>query len=132
VAANLSRDVKEWQPRISAAKKQEMPQARHKGAKSSSIREKAGSNVYTSLLPGIPSAPGGNKDYGIALSGSLQFQELPRIPPNSVQQEKTRLENSLETFVFKNPSIGLRENYLSILPFRLVEPFPISVSHPAK
>jgi len=48
-----------------------MPQTtRHKGAKSSSIREKARSNVYASLLSGIPSAPGGNKDYRITLSDS--------------------------------------------------------------
>ncbi len=85
VAANLSRNVEELPLQIDAAKKQEMPQTtRHKGAKSSSIRETARANVYTSLLPGIPSAPGGNEDYRIALSGSLRFQELPRISPNSV------------------------------------------------
>ena len=37
---------------------------------SNRIREKARSNVYASLLSGIPSAPGGNKDYRIALSDS--------------------------------------------------------------
>jgi len=90
VAENLCRNVTEWWPRINAAKNEEIPSAtRQKGAKSSSIRKKAGSNAYTSLLPGIPSASGGsNEDCGIALSASLQFQELPRIPLNSVQQEK--------------------------------------------
>ena len=71
VAANVGRNVEELQLQIDAAKKQEMPQTtRHKGAKSSSIREKARSNVYASLLSGIPSAPGGNKDYRITLSDS--------------------------------------------------------------
>jgi hypothetical protein len=47
-------------------------------------------------------------------------------------KHKSNLENSSETFRLRNPSIGSRENCLSILPFRLVEPFPTSVNHPAK
>ena len=136
VAENLCRNVTEWWPRINAAKNEEIPSAtRQKGAKSSSIRKKAGSNAYTSLLPGIPSASGGNEDCGIALSASLQFQELAK---NSSEFRSTRKnhtsKNSLETFVFKNPSIGLVRGELSFdSPFSLGGAvFPTSVSHPVK
>jgi len=58
-----------WQARINTAKNEEiLPATRQKGAKSSSIREKARPNVYTSLLPRISSAPQGIESHGIALS----------------------------------------------------------------
>jgi hypothetical protein len=101
VAAKLGQNVEEWQFQINAAKNEEILSAtRQKGAKSSSIREKTRPNVDTSLLPRIPSAPEGDEDYGIALSGSLQFQELPK---NSSEFRSTR-KNLTSKIVWRHSS----------------------------
>jgi DNA-directed RNA polymerase specialized sigma24 family protein len=63
------------------------------------------------------------------LNRSKSFVTFPRITWHFSEflstSKKSYLQNSLETFAFRKPSIGLGENCLLILPFRLVEPFPL-------